>query len=89
MKFKLSSPLVPDYYLPDEYLKRIIGLYPFLKDMNISIIGDDLVIEINTLEELDNLAKKCKHNLVYCNDNDYFNDKLDGWITIYDDYLEW
>ena len=86
MKFKLTSPLVSSYISAD-YQKRIIEVYPFLKDMNTSIEGDDVVIEINTLEELDNLARKCKHSLVYRNDEDYV-DNLDGWITIYDDYLE-
>lgn len=58
------------------------------KDKITKSSDDNIVIEINTLEELNDLVEGCKCHVVYDATNDLDDDGVNGNITIYDDYME-
>ena len=61
-----------------------------LEDKVTKLPGDRnaIVIEINTLEELNDLVNGCRCHVVYDATNEIDDDGVNGVITIYDNYIE-
>ena len=91
MKFQIESVQACNHaWNREDRFEEMLTLYPYLKD-KITKIPDDInviVIEINTLEELNDLVEGCKCHIVYDATNDLDDDGVNGSITIYDDYME-
>lgn len=91
MKFQIESVQACNHaWNMEDRFEEMLTLYPYLKD-KIAKLPDDrnvIVIEINTLEELNNLVDGCKCHVVYDATNDLDDDGVSGSITIYDDYME-
>lgn len=92
MKFKIDSVQTYNYaWKVGDRFEEMLKLYPYLKD-KITKLPDDngniIIIEINSLEELNDLVNGCECHVVYDATNDVDDDGLNGVITIYDDYME-
>lgn len=93
MKFEIQSQKVNnDYWVRSFPFQEVIDLYPFLKDKTTTIYIDEEetigVIEINTLEELNDLVNSVEGNIVYQLYNKLDKHGLNGIITIYDSYID-
>lgn len=73
MKFLINATS-----MPFKYCKDLLGMYPVLKKYNLIIGYEYAYITINTIEELVQLSKDVKHELII----------NDDCIEIYDDYRE-
>lgn len=89
MKFQIESVQACNHaWNIEDRFDEIIKLYPYLEDKVTKSSDDKIVIEINTLEELNDLVEGCKCHVVYDATNEVDDDGVNGIITIYDDYME-
>ena len=89
MKFEIDSvQACNNAWKVEDRFDETIKLYPYLKDKVTKSSDDKIVIEINTLEELNDLVEGCKCHVVYDATNEVDDDGVNGIITIYDDYME-
>lgn len=89
MKFQIESVQACNHaWNIEDRFDEIIKLYPYLEDKVTKSSDDKIVIEINTLEELNDLVEGCKCHVVYDATNGVDDDGVNGIITIYDDYME-
>lgn len=91
MKFQIESVKACNQaWNREDRFEEMLILYTYLKD-KITKLPDArnvIVIEINTLEALNDLVKGCKCHIVYDVTNDLDDNGVNGSITLYDDYLE-
>ena len=89
MKFQIESVQACNraWNIEDRF-DETIKLYPYLENKVTKFSDDTIVIEINTLEELNDLVNGCKCHVVYDATNEVDDNGLNGIITIYDDYME-
>lgn len=93
MKFEIDSvQACNNAWNVEDRFDEIIKLYPYLKNKitKISDIANKsiIIIEINSLKELNELVEGCKCHIVYDAISGVDENGLSGIITVYDDYME-